>query len=172
MDFGIAKASLSAAQQTRAGTVKGKFGYIAPEYLRGQPIDGRADLFALGVVLYRAVTGKRPFVGPSEAAVSLAVLREEPKWPTDVDPTLPQAMSAVVMMALEKNPDARFASAKAMRQAIEAAARPADPEEVGALLNKLWPPGDVERVALETLASGRAEETSEPLLESSQKVCW
>jgi len=166
VDFGIAKASLSAAQQTRAGTVKGKFGYIAPEYLRGQPIDGRADLFALGVVLYRAVTGKRPFVGPSEAAVSLAVLREEPKWPSEVDPALPQAMSAVVMMALEKNPDARFASAKAMRQAIEQAARPADAEEVGALLNQLWPHGDPERVALETLASGRAEETSEPLLES------
>ncbi len=166
VDFGIAKASLSAAQATRAGTVKGKFGYIAPEYLRGQAIDGRADLFALGVVLYRAITGKRPFVGPTEAAVSLAVLREDPKWPADVDPTLPQAMSAVVMMALEKQPDARFASAKAMRQAIEAAVRPTDAEDVGALLNKLWPPGDPERLALETLASGRAEETSEPLLES------
>ncbi|MBL8957488.1 MAG: serine/threonine protein kinase [Myxococcaceae bacterium] len=166
VDFGIAKASLNAAQQTRAGTVKGKFGYIAPEYLRGQAIDGRADLFALGVVLYRAVTGKRPFVGPSEAAVSLAVLRDEPVWPTEIDGALPQAMSAVVMMALEKQPDARFASAKAMRQAIEAAVRPADSEDVGALLNRLWPPGDPERVALETLAAGRAEEMSEPLLES------
>lgn len=166
VDFGIAKASLSAAQATRAGTVKGKFGYIAPEYLRGQPIDGRADLFALGVVLYRAITGRRPFTGPSEASISLAVLKEDPPWPTDIEPSLPQAMSAVVMMALEKQPDSRFSSAKAMRQAIEQAVRPADAEDVGALLNKLWPPGDPERVALETLAAGRAEETSEPLLES------
>ena len=166
VDFGIAKASLSAGAATRAGTVKGKFGYIAPEYLRGNKIDGRADLFALGVVLYRALTGKRPFIGPSEAAVSLAVMRDTPLWPTEVDPSLPQAISAVVMMALEKEPDARFASAKAMRQAIEAAQRPADAEDVSALLNTLWPSGDPERVALETLASGRAEESSEPLLES------
>ncbi|MBK7862296.1 MAG: protein kinase [Archangiaceae bacterium] len=166
VDFGIAKASLSAAQATRAGTVKGKFGYIAPEYLRGQPIDARADLFALGVVLYRAITGRRPFVGPSESAVSLAVLQQTPVWPTEIDPKLPQAMSAVVMMALEKSPDARFASARAMRQAIEQAARPADPDAVGDLLGRLWPPGDPERVSLESLAAGRAEETSEPLLEA------
>jgi serine/threonine-protein kinase len=167
VDFGIAKARMSTMQATRAGTVKGKFGYIAPEYLRGQKIDGRADLFALGVVLYRVLTGKRPFVGDTEAAVTLSVMQQEPPTPSSVLPSLSPELSGVVMLALEKKPEARFDSARSMRLALEKAVRPAELDAVSSFLNHLWPKGDPERLALESLASGhKSEETSEPALQS------
>ena len=167
VDFGIAKARSPAllGSVTTAGTVKGKHGYIAPEYLLGQPLDGRADVFALGVVLYRALTGKRPFSGPTDAAISLAVVQDTPRDPLELLPTLNPALATVVMMALEKDPAARFESARAMRQAIEVAVvHAAENEEVADLMNVLWPPGDEERVALSALASGTHEQTSSPAL--------
>ncbi len=169
VDFGIAKARSPAllGSVTTAGTVKGKHGYIAPEYLLGQPLDGRADVFALGVVLYRALTGKRPFTGPTDAAISLAVIKDAPRDPLELLPTLNPALATVVLMALEKEPAARFESARAMRQAIEVAVvHAAENEEVAELMNVLWPPGDEERVALSALASGTHEQTSSPALRS------
>jgi serine/threonine-protein kinase len=167
VDFGVAKAQMpSLVQATRFGTVKGKFGYIAPEYLRGEKIDGRADVFALGVSFYRALTGRRPFTGANEAAITMSVLNDAPKNPLEHIPDLNPALAAVVMMSLEKDPSVRFESARAMRQAIELAAKPAEPESVGDYLNELWPPGDKERVAMERLARGVLEETSSPALAS------
>ena len=169
VDFGIAKAATPAllSTATSAGMVKGKHGYIAPEYLLGQPLDGRADIFALGVVLYRALTGKRPFLGATEAAISMAVVSDVPRSPLELVPTLNPALATVVMMALEKDPAQRFESARAMRQAIEVAVvRAAENEEVADLMNTLWPPGDEERVALHALATGTSEETSSPVLRS------
>ncbi|MDP1826589.1 MAG: serine/threonine-protein kinase [Archangium sp.] len=169
VDFGIAKAATPAllSTATSAGMVKGKHGYIAPEYLLGLPLDGRADIFALGVVLYRALTGKRPFLGATEAAISMAVLSDVPRSPLELVPSLNPALATVVMMALEKEPAQRFESARAMRQAIEVAVvRAAENEEVADLMNTLWPPGDEERVALHALATGMSEETSSPVLHS------
>ncbi len=169
VDFGIAKAATPAllAAATTAGTVKGKHGYIAPEYLRGQPLDGRADVFALGVVLYRALTGKRPFVGDSEVAISMAVVSDPPRPPLEVMPSLNPALAAVALMALEKEPAQRFDSARAMRQALEVAVgHAAENEEVAELMDELWPAGDEERVALHTLSSGLSEESSSPVLRS------
>ncbi|MEW6433137.1 MAG: serine/threonine-protein kinase [Myxococcota bacterium] len=167
VDFGIAKAATPAALSagTMAGTVKGKHGYIAPEYLRGENIDGRADLFALGVVMYRALTGKRPFPGDNEAAVSMAVLTQTPPPLQRWVPTVNAELAAVTLRALEKDPAARFESARALRQAVEAAVgRPAENEELADLMQTLWPPGDEERVALNSLAAGTSEETSSPAL--------
>ncbi len=167
VDFGVAKAATpSVMAQTRFGVVKGKFGYIAPEYLRGEKIDGRADVFALGVSLYRALTGKRPFGGANEAAMTMAVLKDTPVAPTEHFQALSPALSEVVMMALQKDPAVRFESARAMRQAMEAAVKPAEHEAVGDYLSQLWPPGDPERVAMESLARGVSEETSSPALAS------
>ena len=167
VDFGVAKAATpSMMAQTRFGVVKGKFGYIAPEYLRGQVIDGRADVFALGVSLYRALTGRRPFSGPNEAAITMSVLNDLPKNPLEHVPQLNPALAAVVMMALEKDPAVRFESARTMRQAMEAAVKPAEHETVGEYLSALWPPGDPERVKMESLARGVSEETSSPALAS------
>ncbi|MBL8915844.1 MAG: serine/threonine protein kinase [Archangium sp.] len=175
VDFGIAKAATPTllASATTAGTVKGKHGFIAPEYLLGNPIDGRADLFALGVVMYRALTRKRPFNGVNEAAVSLAVIQDRPVAPHELAPEVSAALSSVVMMALEKDPNTRFESARAMRQAIEVAVgRPADQEEVGDYMQQLWPPGDAERTALSELASGASEERSGPALRSVVSGTW
>jgi serine/threonine-protein kinase len=166
VDFGIAKAGVGTHVITRAGTVRGKYGYVAPEYLMGQPIDGRADLFAMGVVLYRALTGRRPFSGVNELELSQAVVHDTPVPPGAVFARIPQSLSDVVMRALEKSPAARFASARDMRVALEAAVPPAAPDEVGAFLSRLWPPDAPERQALESLAAGRIGETSGPLLES------
>jgi len=167
VDFGIAKAATPAVMSigTVAGTVKGKHGYIAPEYLAGKPIDARADLFALGVVLFRALTGKRPFRGDNEAELSMAVLRDPPLDPFSVKPDVNPGLAAVALKALQKDPAQRFESARAMRQAIEAAVgRAADSEDVAELMTQLWPRDDRERVALDSLASGTSEETSSPLL--------
>jgi serine/threonine-protein kinase len=167
VDFGIAKAATPAALAagTVAGTVKGKHGYIAPEYLRGENIDGRADLFALGVVMYRALTGKRPFPGDNEAAVSMAVLTQAPPPLQRWVPTVNAQLAAVTLRALEKDPAARFESARALRQAVEAAVgRPAENEELAELMQALWPPGDEERVALNSLAAGTSEATSSPAI--------
>lgn len=168
VDFGIAKAATPTllASATAAGTVKGKHGFIAPEYLLGLDLDGRADIFALGVVLYRALTRRRPFGGANESEVSLAVIKDTPVAPHKLDELISPALSDVVMTALAKDPGARYQTARDLRHAIEAAVgRPADVEEVGDFMTRLWPPGDEERTALSTLAAG-TEEHSGPALSS------
>jgi serine/threonine-protein kinase len=167
VDFGIAKAATmeGAPTTTRSGTMKGKYGYMAPEYLKGQPADARSDLFALGVVLYRALTAQKPFTGATEVMVSKAVLDLTPTKPSAIDPRLPPGLDAVVMRALEKEPEVRFESAKELRAALAAAAgKVADAEEVAAYLDGLIPPSDPERSALGDLASNRREDTSDPVL--------
>jgi serine/threonine-protein kinase len=167
VDFGIAKAATmeGAPTTTRSGTMKGKYGYMAPEYLKGQPADARSDLFAVGVVLYRALTAQKPFTGATEVMVSKAVLDLTPTKPSAIDPRLTPALDAVVMRTLEKEPEARFESAKELRAALSAAAgKVADAEEVAAYLDGLIPPTDPERSALGDLASNRREDTSDPVL--------
>jgi serine/threonine-protein kinase len=171
VDFGIAKAASEPGRPggTRTGTVKGKFGYMAPEHLRGEAVDGRADVFAMGVLLYRALTGKKPFSGATDAMTTMAVLTQVPPAPSTINKLLPRSMDDVIYAALEKTPAHRFESAKAMRSAIEKAlTNVSDTEAVGNWLQQLWPKGDSERVALQSLASssGTTEESSEPVLES------
>jgi len=168
VDFGIAKAAVreGVTHTTRTGTVKGKYGYMAPEYLQGLGADGRSDLFALGVVLYRCVTGQKPFQGATDAMVTKAVLDATPPRPTSIRPELPAGIDEVVMTALEKDPALRFQSAKQMREALASAVGHAtDNEGVSSYLEQLWPKGDPERHALEELAAGRREEPSDPVLE-------
>ncbi len=167
VDFGVAKAA-SAAQLalSTAGQVKGKHGFIAPEYLLGQPIDGRADVFALGVTLYRALTRKKPFLGETDAQVSMAVLGATPRAPIEHVPTIPPPLSEVVMRALEKDPAQRFSSARALRQALEdAVGRVASVEAVADYVNALWPPSDREREALHSFSGAPSiEQASGPAL--------
>jgi eukaryotic-like serine/threonine-protein kinase len=167
VDFGIAKAATLQRPdgQTRSGTLKGKFGYMAPEYLLGQAVDGRADVFALGVVLYRVLTGAKPFTGNTDAAVTNAILHLEPAPPRTLNPGLPEALEAVVLRALCKDPVQRFESAQAMRKALERAVdRPADLDDVAATMELLWPRDDPERAAVRALAAGEAVDPSSPVL--------
>ncbi len=105
MDFGLAKVHRDAASPaasgvtealTAAGTVLGTPLYMSPEQLRGQPVDARSDLFSLGVVFYEMATGRRPFQGEDQAALTASILRDAPRPITDVHPQLPEQLGRMV----------------------------------------------------------------------------
>ncbi|HEY1958656.1 MAG TPA: serine/threonine-protein kinase, partial [Polyangiaceae bacterium] len=116
-DFGIAKSRDAAAAPTTEGVLKGKLGYMAPEYMRGEAaVDRRADVFALGVVLWEALAGRRLFRGANDAETIEKVQRAEVP-PID---GAPGALVAVAARALARECAARFATAEEMRVALEA----------------------------------------------------
>jgi tRNA A-37 threonylcarbamoyl transferase component Bud32 len=128
-DFGIAKAA-EGNDLTTAGAMVGTAKYLAPEQVEGGPIDGRADLYSLGIVLYEALTGVPPFAEETDAATALARLHRYPTEPRHLRPEIPAATEAVVMKAMSRLPDDRFASAGAMRAALMGAG--ADPRRAPA----------------------------------------
>jgi serine/threonine-protein kinase len=118
MDFGIAKGS-SDHQLTMAGTTVGSLYYMSPEQIQGAVgLDARSDLYSVGVSLYELVTGKRPFDGDSQFAIMSAHLKNTPVPPVALDPALPQALNDVIMLAVAKDPNARFQGAAAFRKAL------------------------------------------------------
>ena len=117
-DFGVAKA-LGKSHATAKGHVKGKIAYMAPEQLGSAGIDRRCDVFALGVVLYEATTGKKPFDAETDAALLQAVLAGRYATPQSLDASYPEALERVVVRALEKERSARYASAAQMREDLE-----------------------------------------------------
>jgi eukaryotic-like serine/threonine-protein kinase len=120
VDFGIAKATSKVSSLTEAGEVKGKFAYMAPEQVRGDAVDCRTDLFALGIVLYSITTGKHPFRGTNPAETIRNICDEaSPPRPSSIVPGYPRALERVVMKALQKAPDQRFEDANDMLRALE-----------------------------------------------------
>jgi hypothetical protein len=115
-DFGIARA-VSEASMTVTGTTLGSVHYFSPEQARGDEVTGRSDVYALGIVLYEMLTGRRPFEGDSAAGVALKRLTEDPLPPTAHRP-LPVGLSAIVMRALERDPDKRFPDAGSFAEAL------------------------------------------------------
>ena len=115
-DFGIAKAA-EGNDLTTAGAMVGTAKYLAPEQVEAGPIDGRADLYALGVVLYEALAGVAPFVADTDAATALARLHRDPRPLRELRPEVPEPVAAVVHQALQRDPARRFATAAAMRTA-------------------------------------------------------
>lgn len=128
LDFGLARpaapeasgATLTQAPLTDPGTVLGTVGYMAPEQVRGQAVDGRADLFALGVVLYEMLSGARAFARDTTADTLTAVLKEEPPDLAATRADLTPALDRIVRHCLEKNPAERFQSARDVIFALEA----------------------------------------------------
>jgi tRNA A-37 threonylcarbamoyl transferase component Bud32 len=116
-DFGIAKAD-DQTELTREGSLLGTASYLAPEQLTGQPVDARADLYSLGLVLYECLTGRVPFEGDTGAAVALARLHTQPADPRRLRADVPPRLADAVMRALAREPDDRFASAAAFRAAL------------------------------------------------------
>ncbi len=117
IDFGIAKAA-SRSTQTQAGTLKGKVGYMSPEQVRGLPIDARSDQFALGTCLYELLTGRPLFMrGNSHDAMTRVRDADVPEL-LDRAPFCPPALAEIVMRALSKDRDARYASTYEMRTAL------------------------------------------------------
>ena len=105
MDFGIAK---SGGQVTNTGQVLGTPNYMAPEQVKGRQLDGRSDLFSLGVILYEMLTGEKPFVGQNVTTIIYKIVNETPITPRDLDVTVHPGLSAIVTKALAKAPDDRY----------------------------------------------------------------
>ncbi|MFN8017377.1 MAG: serine/threonine-protein kinase [Acidimicrobiales bacterium] len=129
-DFGIAKAA-EGGDLTTAGAMVGTAKYLAPEQVQGGPLDGRADLYSLGVVLYEALTGVPPFVEETDAAPALARLHRDPVPPRQRRPEIPSAVEAVVLQAMARDRALRFANAAALRTALLSAG--ADPRRAAAV---------------------------------------
>ena len=122
VDFGIAKAE-GRATQTRAGMVKGKFAYMSPEQCVGQPLDRRTDIFALGIILFELCTSRRLFRRANTFDTYEAIIKCEVPDPRSVNPNVSEKIAAVILKALAKNRDDRFATAEAMQEALELAMR-------------------------------------------------
>src|SRR6202162_4334470 len=106
-DFGTAKIlQFGTAQQT--AHVMGTPSYMSPEQVKGRAVDGRSDIFSLGVMLYEMVTGEKPFPGQSITTVIYKIVNEEPVPPRQINPSIHPGISAVIMKALVKEPDQRY----------------------------------------------------------------
>lgn len=110
IDFGIAKAETE-AEDTKAGTLKGKFSYMSPEQAEGQPIDPRTDVFALGIVLWELLANDRLFTGSNEAAILRKVRDCQVPQIRKINPTVPQELERIVMKALAKDKNVRYQTA-------------------------------------------------------------
>jgi serine/threonine-protein kinase len=117
IDFGIARAEGRVVKT--GGRIKGKLGYMAPEQMLRQPIDHRADLFALGASLYEASVGKKPFDAHDEAEASALMLDDTVPPPSTYVPGFPEALSSVLLSAMERDPDARPNSAADMAHDLD-----------------------------------------------------
>ncbi len=123
MDFGIARL-LGSSRMTQTRHTVGTAEYMAPEQVRAQEVDGRSDVYALGVLLYELLTGRVPFQSDSFFEVMQAHLTAEPPPPRQFAPTLPEPLVDVVLRAMAKLPENRFASASDLHDALDAAVRP------------------------------------------------
>ena len=121
-DFGLTKRSSSDSRLTASGQIVGTLDYVAPEQLRGDSVDGRADVYALGCVLYEALTGQVPFPREDDLAKLWAHMSDPPPSAADTVPLTPPALAAVAQRAMEKDPARRYPTAGDMGRAALAAA--------------------------------------------------
>lgn len=115
VDFGIAKAETQ-MEQTQAGTIKGKFAYMSPEQAEGQPLDSRTDVFSLGIILWELLSKERLFVAANEAANLKKVRDCQVPSLRKIDASIPIELERIVMKALSKNLDMRYASANSFHK--------------------------------------------------------
>ena len=118
MDFGIARA-VDSDPLTQTAAILGTATYFAPEQARGEPVDSRSDIYALGVVLYEMLTGRPPFVADSPVAVAYLHVREDPTPPSRVNPAIGSGLEAVVLRAMAKDRGARYQTAEELVSDLE-----------------------------------------------------
>jgi serine/threonine protein kinase len=120
MDFGIARAATaSSVTMTQTAAVIGTAQYLSPEQARGEHTDGRSDVYSAGCLLYELLTGRPPFTGDSPVAVAYQHVRENPIPPSQVDAELPRDFDVVVLKAMAKAPENRYATAGAMAHDLD-----------------------------------------------------
>src|SRR5262245_33464792 len=131
LDFGLAKLTQPDGSQsqteiptrrvdTNPGVLMGTVGYMSPEQVRGKPVDHRSDIFSFGTILYEMLSGHRAFHGESAADTMSAILKEDPPELSDTNKSISPALERLVNHCLEKNPEARFHSARDVAFALEA----------------------------------------------------
>ncbi len=118
VDFGVAKAATNTGK-TQTGAVKGKYAYMSPEQIAGQPLDRRSDIFALGVVLYELATGRRPFGQQSDLLAITAILNEAPVPAREIVPDFPGSLETVMLRCLDKDRDRRYPDAEEIHRDLE-----------------------------------------------------
>ncbi|MBZ0121280.1 MAG: serine/threonine protein kinase, partial [Sandaracinaceae bacterium] len=126
LDFGIAKLIANdGGQRTATGVVLGTPAYMSPEQARGREVDARTDLYAVGVLMYQALSGRLPYRASNYNAILFAIIEETPPPLGELRPDLDPSLIAVIERAMAKEPSDRFASAEEMREALEPFLRPA-----------------------------------------------
>ena len=157
IDFGVAKAR-SNETKTVAGTIKGKLSYMSPEQVQGKSLDGRSDIFSLGIVLYELTTLRRPFGGSSELATVSAIITDPPEPPSRVLAGYPRALEKIVERALQKDREQRCPSARELQADLETfihtRGQYLTDREIGEFLSRLFSGSDEELAALRDLPSG------------------
>jgi tRNA A-37 threonylcarbamoyl transferase component Bud32 len=123
-DFGIARAT--ASSKTRTGVIKGTPYYMSPEQISGMKVDGRSDIFSLGIVFYQLLTGELPFGGENLAAIMYQITTVEPDPPTKYNPKIYKAAVAILNRALEKSLESRYPTAKQMGDHLKLLAQKLD----------------------------------------------
>ena len=116
-DFGVAR--METSTMTGPGTTIGTLSYMSPEQIMGKTADGRADFFALGVILYELLAGRKPFVGNNLSTIVYKIVHEEPQRVTDINQSLPPGYEDVIRRALAKNPDDRYQNGREMIADLE-----------------------------------------------------
>jgi serine/threonine-protein kinase len=144
VDFGVAKATSRASNETEAGQLKGKIAYMSPEQLRGERIDRRTDVFAMGILLYMMTTGTHPFRGDDQGQTIRRISDDVPVTPpSSIVPGYPGGLEAVVLQALAKDASKRYPTANDMliglTRALPPSMRPSTDEEVAEFLRALLP---------------------------------
>jgi serine/threonine protein kinase len=175
MDFGIARA-VSDSSSTVAETTQiiGTAAYFSPEQAKGEPVDGRTDLYSTGVVLYELLTGRQPFRGDSPVAVAYQHVSETPVPPTEVNELSPGALDPIVLRALAKDPYQRYPDAASFRAALDTAfgGKAPSKKQIGALTSELYGPSP--RAAQETARTLRqlSTDTTMARTQSGPPVAW
>ena len=160
-DFGIAKA-INNATATASRSAKGKIPYMSPEHMRGETIDGRADLFSLGVVLFEAVAGVRPFDGAHDVETMQKILDGDRRSLAETAPDVPAPLRGVIEHLIEVNPDARTPSAARLIEELAAVAPPPEVRRELASLVEGYRGGPRARLHVRAREEERDTELSRP----------
>ncbi len=150
LDFGVATSSV-AERRTRHGLVKGKYAYMCPEAVRGEPDTAQRDIYGLGVILYEALAGRRPFSGKTDAELIYRITTESPPPLRELNPEVPEDLEEIAMMAVAPKPEHRYSSAVALASELRSALR--------------WHGSDLDRVRFgERVAAAFAERRDLPTM--------
>jgi len=176
IDFGIAKAA-NKVTRTQAGILKGKFGYMSPEQVRGLPLDLRSDVFAAGAVLYELCTGERLFTGGSDYSILRKVQQAKVTPPTRIEPGVPLRLERVILRALARDPEHRYQTAGEMasdltRFLLEQGHKPVAREDLAAFMKALFPDAGRVEVGKPTLVGKdplSSDETTRPSVQRRRR---